>query len=107
MIFTLIIRTPATEPERWQKAQRFIDVAVDGGHTIRQVFFHSAGVLSAMHHDALPGWHMLAERSGGEFLLCSQAVEEHGIDIAPPFFVGGLGALIEAAVKADKVLSFV
>ena len=100
MIFTLIIRTPATEPERWQKAQRFIDVAVDGGHTIRQVFFHSAGVLSAMHHDALPGWHMLAERSGG-------AVEEHGIDIAPPFFVGGLGALIEAAVKADKVLSFV
>jgi sulfur relay (sulfurtransferase) complex TusBCD TusD component (DsrE family) len=107
VIFTLIIRTPAAELDRWQRAQRFIDAAVDKGHTIRQVFFHSAGVSSAMHRDALPGWYKLAHRTGGEFLLCSQAVEEYGIDIVPPFVVGGLGALVEGAVKADKVLSFV
>ncbi len=81
--------------------------AVDEGHTVRQVFFHSAGVSSAVHRDARPGWNKLAERTGAEFLLCSQAVEEHGIVIEPPFVVGGLGALVEAAVKADKVLSFV
>lgn len=107
MIFTLIIRTPATEHGRWQRAQRFISTAVDEGHTVRQVFFHSAGVSSAVHRDARPGWNKLAERTGAEFLLCSQAVEEHGIVIEPPFVVGGLGALVEAAVKADKVLSFV
>lgn len=107
MILTLIIRTPASEPERWLTAQRFISAALDTGHTIRQVFFHSTGVLSAVKNDALPCWHLLAQRSGAEFLLCSQAVEEHRIDVLPPFTVGGLGALIEAAVRADKVVSFV
>jgi sulfur relay (sulfurtransferase) complex TusBCD TusD component (DsrE family) len=50
---------------------------------------------------------LLAQRTGGEFLLCSQAVEEHRVEILAPFVVGGLGALVEAAVRADKVVSFV
>ena len=107
MILTVIIRTAANETRRWQQAQHFVSDAQDQGHTIRQVFFHSAGVLSAVHHDALPTWYLLAQRTGGEFLLCSQAVEEHQIEISPPFVVGGLGALVEAAVRADKVVSFV
>jgi sulfur relay (sulfurtransferase) complex TusBCD TusD component (DsrE family) len=40
-------------------------------------------------------------------LLCSQAVEVHGGDARAPFQIGGLGALVEAAVRSDRVVSFV
>jgi len=39
--------------------------------------------------------------------LCSQAMEIHHAEPKAPFTVAGLGALIEAAVSSDRVISFV
>jgi sulfur relay (sulfurtransferase) complex TusBCD TusD component (DsrE family) len=39
--------------------------------------------------------------------LCSQAAEAYDITANNPFVIGGLGALIEAGVRADRVISFV
>jgi sulfur relay (sulfurtransferase) complex TusBCD TusD component (DsrE family) len=40
-------------------------------------------------------------------LLCSQAVEASALSVPEPFVIAGLGALVEAAVNADRLVSFV
>ena len=77
------------------------------GHSIRQCFFQGEGVLTATLPQAQPGWVTLSEQTGAELLLCSQAAETYSVTAETPFAIGGLGALVEASVKADRVISFV
>ena len=107
MQFSLIIRTRPQDTVRWRQALRFAETATQMGHVIRQCFFQSEGVLTATHPEAYEGWCHIAEASGAELLLCSQAAEAYDIAATNPFVIGGLGALVEAGVKADRVISFV
>ena len=107
MEISLIIRTRPDDAHRLAQACRFIRTATEQGHTIRQCFFQSEGVLAATHPEAYEGWCRVAEASGAELLLCSQAAEAYDITANTPFVIGGLGALVEAGVKADRVISFV
>ena len=107
MQFSLIIRTRPQDTVRWQQALRFAETATQMGHSIRQCFFQSEGVLTATHPEAYEGWCRVAEATGAELLLCSQAAEAYDITANNPFVIGGLGALVEAGVKADRVMSFV
>ena len=107
MEISLIIRTRPDDAHRLAQACRFITAATEQGHTIRQCFFQSEGVLAATHPEAYEGWCRVAEASGAELLLCSQAAEAYDITANNPFVIGGLGALVEAGVKADRVMSFV
>ena len=108
MEFSLIIRTRPQDAERWRRAQLFAQTAGQMGHSIRQCFFQSEGVLTATLPEAYEGWCRVAEETGAELLLCSQAVESFAITASTaPFVIGGLGALVEAGVKADRVISFV
>ena len=107
MQFSLIIRTRPQDTVRWRQALRFAETATQMGHVIRQCFFQSEGVLVATHAEAYEGWCHIAEASGAELLLCSQAAEAYDVAATNPFVIGGLGALVEAGVKADRVISFV
>ena len=107
MDFTLIIRTPLESKRNLLEAQRFIRVAIDEGHSIRQCFFQADGVLSATGNNPDICWQSLASLTNAEMLLCSQAVETFEVTVEAPFRVGGLGALVEAAVRADRVVAFV
>ena len=107
MQFSLSIRTRPQDAVRWQQALRFAETVTEMGHSIRQCFFQSEGVLAATHPEAYEGWCRVAEASGAELLLCSQAAEAYDITANNPFVIGGLGALVEAGVKADRVMSFV
>ena len=107
MDFTLIIRTPLESKRNLLEAQRFIRVAVDEGHTIRQCLFQADGVLSVTGNNPDICWQSLASLTNAEMLLCSQAVETFDVAVEAPFRVGGLGALVEAAVRADRVVTFV
>ena len=107
MEFSLIIRTRPDDAQRWQQAQRFAKAAIKMGHSIRQCFFQGEGVLTAALPQAHTGWVTLAEQTGTELLLCSQAAETHSVTAEYPVALGGLGAVIEASVKADRVISFV
>lgn len=107
MQFSLIIRTRPQDTVRWQQALCFAETVTEMGHSIRQCFFQSEGVLAATHPEAYEGWCRVAEASGAELLLCSQAAEAYEITANNPFVIGGLGALVEAGVKADRVMSFV
>ena len=107
MQFSLIIRTRPQDTVRWRQALCFAETVTEMGHSIRQCFFQSEGVLAATHPEAYEGWCRVAEASGAELLLCSQAAEAYEITANNPFVIGGLGALVEAGVKADRVMSFV
>lgn len=107
MEISLIIRTSPENEHRLAMAHRFIKTATDQGHTIRQCFFQSEGVLTATEPKQLTEWRRVAEDTQAELLLCSQAAEEHAISAQDPFRIGGLGALVEAAVRSDRVVSFV
>ena len=107
MQFSLIIRTRPQDTVRWQQALRFAETATQMGHSICQCFFQSEGVLAATQPEAHEDWRRIAESTGAELLLCSQAAEAYEITAKDPFVVGGLGALIEAGVKADRLISFV
>ena len=63
--------------------------------------------MAATQPERLSEWQQIVDVTHAELLLCSQAVEEHGIDPERPFQIGGLGALVEAAVKSDRLVSFV
>ena len=107
MEISLIIRTSPENARRLVLAHRFIQAATEQGHTIRQCFFQSAGVLVATQSEGLAEWQQIADGTQAELLLCSQAVEAHDVDPEGPFQIGGLGALVEAAVRSDRVVSFV
>ena len=107
MDFTLIIRTPLESKRNLLDAQRFIRAAVKQGHSIRQCFFQADGVLSVTGNNPDICWQSLATLTNAEMLLCSQAVDTFSVAVEAPFRVGGLGALVEAAVRADRVVTFV
>ena len=107
MQFSLIIRTRPQDTVRWRKALGFAETATQMGHSIRQCFFQSEGVLTATHPEAYEDWCRVAESTGAELLLCSQAAEAYEITANNPFVIGGLGALVEAGVRADREISFV
>jgi len=107
MEISFIIRTPGTAPNHGERAQAFIQSAVDQGHRIRQCFFQGPGVSAAVSEQALPRWRQLATATGAELLLCSQAVEEYALAVPEPFIIAGLGSLIESAVTSDRLVSFV
>ena len=107
MNISLIIRTHPENVERLSLALRFISAAIEQGHTVRQCFFQGEGVRSALEPHCQDTWQQIADSTGAELLLCSQAVEVHGGDARAPFQIGGLGALVEAAVRSDRVVSFV
>ena len=107
MQFSLIVRTRPEDDHRLIALQGFLAAVIEQGHSVRQCFFQSEGVITATHSDNLAIWQRVAEETGAELLLCSQAVEEHKVEPLEPFAVGGLGALVEAAVRSDRVVSFV
>ena len=107
MEISLIIRTSPKNAPRLVLARRFIQTAIEEGHTIRQCFFQSEAVLTASQSERLAEWQQIADDTKAEMLLCSQAVEEYAINPEAPFRIGGLGALVEAAVRSDRLVSFV
>ena len=107
MEISLIIRTGPDNDSRISLAMGFITAAIEQGHSIRQCFFQSEGVLSATQPGRLAAWQRVADKTGAELLLCSQAAEVHEVNASGAFQIGGLGALVEAAVRSDRVISFV
>ena len=107
MEISLIIRTSPENARRLLLAHRFIQAATEQGHRIRQCFFQSVGVMAATQPEQLSEWQQIADITHAELLLCSQAVEEHAVYPEGPFQIGGLGALVEAAVRSDRLMTFV
>ena len=109
-------------------ALRFARAAVAGGHHVQRVFFYQDGVYSGNTFAAPPqdeddvvlGWQDFARGTGTELIVCVASALRRGVvdaaeaerydkasaNLGEPFQIAGLGQLIDAALEADRLVTF-
>ncbi len=109
-------------------AYHFTKAALEKGHEIIRVFFYHDGVNNATRLTVPPqddrnlqkSWSELAEAHKLDMVVCIAAAQRRGIldeneakrqgkdadNIAPGFRISGLGQLIDAGIKADRLVTF-
>lgn len=128
MNYALLVLSSPASGHGARTAVRFAHSAIDRGHTIERVFFLDEGVGTGSQAavfpqdeaDRLAPWIDLAEQHSVELVLCiSSALKRGLLDSAeaerydkagptahPAFIVSGLGQLIDAAARVDRLLTF-
>jgi tRNA 2-thiouridine synthesizing protein D len=109
-------------------AYLFAKSALEKGHELFRVFFYHDGVNNATRLTTPPQddrnitnrWSKLAEEHKLDMVVCVAAAQRRGIvdegemkrngkdatNLAPGFRISGLGQLIEAGIKADRLVVF-
>ncbi len=98
-------------------AYLFARAALARGHTIGRVFFYHDGVNVANRLTEPPQdernvasrWSKLAAEHKIDLVVCVAAALRRGIKeeiVAPGFRISGLGQLIEAGIKSDRLVVF-
>ena len=128
MNYALLVLSSPASGHGARTAVRFAHAAIARGHSIERVFFLDEGVAAGSQvavfpqdeEDRLKPWIELAEQHQVELVLCiSSALKRGMLDNAeaqrydkaaatahPAFLVSGLGQLIDAASRADRLLTF-
>ncbi len=128
MNFAIAIHGDAATSESPRIALRFAQAAISKGHAIHRVFFYHAGVSVANalivqpqdEIDTGADWARFARDNGIELAVCVAAglrrgvlsdddakrYERVGATVRPPFEIVGLGQMIEAAISADRFVTF-
>lgn len=109
-------------------AYQFAKAALDAGHEIFRVFFYHDGVNNGTRLTTPPQddrnivnrWSELAKAHDLDLVVCVAAAQRRGIvdadearrngkdadNIAEGFRISGLGQLIEAGIKSDRLVEF-
>ncbi len=109
-------------------AYQFAKAALDAGHEIFRVFFYHDGVNNGTRLTTPPQddrnivirWSELARKHDLDLVVCVAAAQRRGIvdadeakrngkdadNIAEGFRISGLGQLIEAGIKSDRLVEF-
>ncbi|PSL09983.1 tRNA 2-thiouridine synthesizing protein D [Marinobacterium halophilum] len=128
MIFTLVVHTAPYQSPTAATALRFARAVIAGGHQIHRVFFYRDGVYNANALASPPRdeqhipqqWQQLAEEHQLDMVVCIAAAvrrgilnadeakryEKDGYNLAEGFELSGLGQLVEASLKSDRVITF-
>lgn len=128
MNYTLVIQGSPIASQSCQTALGFARAALNQGHKILRVFFlgdavHIASTLTVPpqgEQDLHSEWKALANAHGIDLVICISAAIKRGLvdqqeaqryskpafNIEAPFTLSGLGQLVDAAVHADRVITF-
>jgi len=128
MNFAIAIHGDAATSESPRLALRFARAAIAKGHRIHRVFFYHAGVSVANslvvqpqgEADTAAEWAGFAKEHGVELAVCVAAALRRGVlgqddatryeravaNVNPVFQIVGLGQMIEAAISADRFVTF-
>jgi len=109
-------------------AYQFTKAALEKGHEIFRVFFYNDGVNNGTRLTVPPQddrhivnrWSELGQKHKLDMVVCIAAAQRRGLldeneakrqgkdanNIAPGFRISGLGQLIEAGIKADRLVTF-
>lgn len=109
-------------------AAQFARALLEAGHTLHRVFFLDNGTYTgaacAVHPqdepDRLQAWVELAEEKGIELVLCISSALRRGMldadeaerydkaaaTVHPAFIVSGLGQLVDATARSDRLITF-
>lgn len=128
MNFAIAIHGDAATSESPRLALRFAQAAVAKGHAIHRVFFYHAAVNIANslavqpqdERDTAAEWAAFATEHGIELAVCVAAALRRGVlsdddavryeriaaNVKAPYQIVGLGQLVEAAIVADRFITF-
>ncbi len=128
MKYCLVIHDAPYTSQASLSACRFAEQVLAEGHEIMRLFFfqngvHNATALSVPPQDELDltaRWRTLVEAHNIDAVVCvasalkrgildqgeAERYEKPGANLFPPFVIGGLGQLVEASLKADRVMCF-
>ena len=128
MNYALLVLSSPASGHGARTAMRFAHSAIARGHSIERVFFLDAGVENGSATAVFPQdeanklepWIELSQAHNVELVLCISSALKHGMLDAdeakryakaaatthPAFTVSGLGQLIDATTRADRLLSF-
>ncbi|MBK8457598.1 MAG: sulfurtransferase complex subunit TusD [Phyllobacteriaceae bacterium] len=128
MKFGIVVNEGPYTHQASDTAYNFTKAALEKGHEIIRVFFYHDGVNNATRLTVPPQddrnlqklWSELAEAHKLDMVVCIAAAQRRGIldeneakrqgkdadNIAPAFRISGLGQLIDAGIKADRLVTF-
>ena len=128
MIFSLLVQESAVGRQSSHAAYRFACALLARGHTLSRVFFFADGVhnstalnCAASGEADLPAlWRQLAAEHGVDLVSCVSSALRRGIvdereaarhalgaaSLRQGFELSGLGQLVEASIRSDRVLDF-
>jgi len=128
MKFGIVVNEGPYTHEAADTAYNFTKAAIDAGHEVMRVFFYHDGVNNGTRLTTPPQddrnivnrWSQLAREHGVDLVVCVAAAQRRGIvdadeakrngkdanNIAEGFRISGLGQLIEAGIKTDRLMVF-
>jgi len=128
VIFSIMVSEGPYTHQASDTAYQFAKAALDAGHEIFRVFFYHDGVNNGTRLTTPPQddrnivnrWSELAKAHDLDLVVCVAAAQRRGIvdadearrngkdadNIAEGFRISGLGQLIEAGIKSDRLVEF-
>jgi tRNA 2-thiouridine synthesizing protein D len=117
MKFGVLVNEGPFTHQASDSAYRFVLAAIAKGHEIYRVFFYNDGVynsnkLSEPQSDdrnLVALWSALAKEHDIDLVVCVAAALRRGIKdeiVEEGFRISGLGQLVEAGIKADRLVVF-
>ncbi|MBU2876397.1 sulfurtransferase complex subunit TusD [Aliiglaciecola lipolytica] len=127
--FCIIVTSSPLESQDCYSAYRFVQAAIEDGHSISGVFFYQSGVelansFQTMLSDELaiyPKWCELADKHAIPLQVCVTAANRRGIlseqdslqndtpalfNLNPPFQSVGIGELVSMLNESDRSIQF-
>lgn len=117
MKFGIVINEGPYQHQASDSAYLFAKAAIAKGHEVWRVFFYHDGVNNASKLTEPPQddrhivnrWTKLAEEHNVDLVVCVAAAMRRGIreeNLASGFRISGLGQLVEAGTKSDRLITF-
>ena len=117
MKISIVVNEGPYTHEASDSAYLFARAALEKGHEVPRIFFYHDGVNNSTRLTEPPQddrnivnrWSKLAEDHKLDLVVCVAAALRRGIrdeNLAPGFRISGLGQLIEAGIKADRLVTF-
>jgi len=128
MKFSIVVNGAPYSSEAPLSALHFARAVLAAGHDIYRVFFYHDGVYSGNRNSAPPQdetdvvaeWQAFARAHAVELVVCVAAALRRGMldaaeadrydkdhaSLAEGFVISGLGQMIDAALSADRVVTF-
>ena len=128
MKFAIAVFAGPQTSEAPLSALNFARAVLAAGHEISRVFFYHDGVYTGNRLSAPPQdepdltmeWSRLGQENNLDLVLCVASALRRGVideieaqrydkpvsNLAPGFVISGLGQLIDAALTADRVVTF-
>ncbi len=126
--FAVVVRAAPYSSQAALSAYHFCRAVLESGHVIQRLFFYEDGVLNACANIVPPqdelhlpkAWQELIQSHGIDAVVCVASALKRGVvdageaaryalpsaSLLPGFSIGGLGQLVDASVKADRVVNF-